>query len=127
MDPVGNINQIVEALRQQIAEKTNRAKTGGKANTGVAGQKQHLARATNAEIQETIAKRLRAVDPDDPSRRHKTIRTFLEAVLLAELGEDLVNDPMFYELVSNVQTAMESDANTRQKLEQLAELLIQRA
>ena len=126
MDPVGNINQIVEALRQQIAEKTNRAKTGGKANVSVTVQKRSLSKPTNAELQETIAKRLRAVDPDDPSRRHKTIRTFLEAVLLAELGEDLVNDPMFYELVGNVQTAMENDLNTRQKLEQLAELLIHR-
>ena len=126
MDPVGNINQIVEALRQQIAEKTNRANTGGKANVSVTVQKRSLSKPTNAELQETIAKRLRAVDPDDPSRRHKTIRTFLEAVLLAELGEELVNDPMFYELVGNVHTAMENDLNTRQTLEQLAELLIHR-
>ena len=124
MDPVGNINQIVEALRQQIAEKTNRTKSGGKANASATGQKRRLSKPTNAELQETIAKRLRALDPDDPSRRHKTIRTFLEAVLLAELGEDLVNDPKFYELVGTVQTAMENDLNTRQKLEQLVELLI---
>ncbi len=127
MDPIGNINQIVEALRQQIAEKTNRAKTSGKANASATGQKRQLSKPTNAELQETIAKRLRAVDPDDPSRRHKTIRTLREAELLAELGEDLVNDPKFYELVGNVQTAMENDANTRQKLEQLAESLLRRA
>ncbi|HEY5800280.1 MAG TPA: hypothetical protein VIT92_08660, partial [Burkholderiaceae bacterium] len=54
-------------------------------------------------------KRVQALDPDDPGRGRKAFRIFLEAVLLGEFGNGLINDPGFYQMVENVQDTMERD------------------
>ncbi|UGQ47981.1 hypothetical protein [Massilia endophytica] len=50
-----------------------------------------------------IAARVAAIDPDDPARGRRAFRIFLEAVLLNELGQQLINDPAFYALADAVE------------------------
>jgi hypothetical protein len=61
------------------------------------------------DLANLVALRVRALDPDDPQRERKAFRVFLESVLLAELGENLINDPAFYRMVDDIQQQMEDD------------------
>ncbi|MCH8618703.1 hypothetical protein [Undibacterium sp. TS12] len=53
--------------------------------------------------------RVKKIKPDDPKKGKKAFRIFLESVLLSELGENLINDPAFYQMVSDIQDTMEAD------------------
>ena len=72
----------------------------------------------------TVARRVRAIDPQDPDRRRKAMRVFLESVLLAELGESLINDDGFYQLVEQVQQQMAADSGLAEIMDQAADLLL---
>lgn len=71
-----------------------------------------------------VARRIRAIDETDPDRRRKAFRVFLESVLLAELGQTLINDPGFYQLVEQVQVQMEADTGLAQAIDEAGELLL---
>jgi hypothetical protein len=64
------------------------------------------------------------IDPDDPQRERKAFRIFLESVLLAELGDELINDPAFYQMVEDVQLQMEGDPELASAISQAAKLLL---
>lgn len=71
-----------------------------------------------------IAVRIKALDPDDPKRGRKAFRIFLESVLLSELGESLINDPQFYQMVDKIQDAMEGDPRIQAAIEQAVAALL---
>jgi len=71
-----------------------------------------------------VEQRVRAIGRDDPQRGRKALRVFLEAALLDELGQHLLADPRFFDLVDEVQAALEQDASCQPVLEQaMAQLL----
>lgn len=100
MTIVGPVQQIVAAIRAEMA---------GGVRAGAARKRPDAkpARDAGARRGTLIAERVRALDPADPERGRKAFRIFLESVLLAELGEELINDHGFYQLVDQVQRAME--------------------
>jgi hypothetical protein len=68
-----------------------------------------------------------AISPDDPQRRRKAFRVFLESVLTAEMGTDLVNDPAFHRLVDDVQRTMEADTERAAAMERAGDFLLAQA
>lgn len=82
------------------------------------GVKSSAARRTQAAANEYAAHqlggliqlRVRQIARDDAQRGRKAFRIFLEAVLLAHFGEALANDPKFYQVLDDIQAAMENDA-----------------
>jgi hypothetical protein len=119
MEPVDNIAQVMQVLRRQMAENLDRLRRSGK----LASQSQPLSSAGAQRVQPTtrqaIARRIKAIDADDPRFLEKATLVFVESVLLAEFGDGLVNDPDFRDLVTQVQTAMRSDAETEKDLRRL--------
>lgn len=109
MTSIDSTTRLAALIRQQID-------TSQQASTLREKQQSSLKRAaieespgqTAAGLRALIAMRVAAIDPDDPDRPRKAFRIFLEAVLLAELGQELANDPAFYGLVDEVQRQMES-------------------
>lgn len=97
---IGPVQQIVAAIR---AEMAGRVQAGAPRRQADA----KTARKPASRTGSLIAERVRALDPADPDRGRKAFRVFLESVLLAELGEELINDPGFYQLVDQVQRTME--------------------
>lgn len=71
-----------------------------------------------------IAQRVRSIPADDPHRRRKAFRIFLESSLLNELGDSLVNDPDFYRLVDQVEEQMSADAQLSEAIDLAAEMLL---
>ena len=73
-----------------------------------------------------LANRILVIAPDDPQRHRKAFRAFLEAVLLAELGESLINDAAFYQMVDDIQQQMESDPQLAKALSDAGAMLLQK-
>jgi len=109
MTSIGNVQQIVAVIRQQLATRASpfdpRLRRGE--GSGGAGAK------SPKDIAALIGQRIKAIDRDDPNRGRKTFRVFLESILLSEFGEDLINDPQFYRIVDDVQHQMETDPSTQ--------------
>lgn len=67
-------------------------------------------RYSEENLSALIEMRIRQIGRDDPQRGRKAFRVFIEAVLLSHFGESLVNDAKFYQIVDDVQNALEADA-----------------
>lgn len=80
--------------------------------------------SVESSSQQVLAARLRAIAPDDPQRRQKAGRAYLESELARELGRGLVNDPAFAQMVEAVHSQMQEDAEVAGLLEQAAEHLL---
>lgn len=74
-----------------------------------------------------IGLRVSAIDRDDPNRGRKAFRIFLEAILVAELGEQLVNEPRFQQLVDQVQGAIDADPQTQAMSQEAITQLLQQS
>jgi hypothetical protein len=122
---ISPVNQLVASIRGQLAGQ--RAATPGKP---VSREKTTTARNTgNAEngasLDQLIAGRIRQIERDAPNRGKKAFRVFLEAVLLAELGEQLMHDPGFYNILDDVQNALTAHPATQKMVEQATAQLLQ--
>ena len=66
-------------------------------------------RTASADMGRTIVQRIREIAPDDPRRRRKAFRVFLESVLAEEFGATLITDPGYQRLVDTVIEQMEKE------------------
>lgn len=71
-----------------------------------------------------VAQRIQALAPDDPERKRKALRIFLESLLLQQLGPELLRDSSFAEMVDTVQGQMEADREIAAAAEALSEILV---
>lgn len=71
-----------------------------------------------------VAVRIRAIQPDDPQRRRRVFRAFLEGSLLNLFGPDATLDPAFQAMVDQVQEAMQANAGLAAPIEQLVDHLL---
>jgi hypothetical protein len=103
-----SIQQIVATIRQEMV-----ARVGAPVSAATPRlQRSKNPRATQDKavgVSRLIGHRIRALQPDDPNRGRKAFRIFLESILLNELGENLVNDPSFYDMVDTIHSQMESN------------------
>jgi hypothetical protein len=121
---------LAAVIRRQVTSLARAGKAGGAASRARAGAARGPsdtgASGASGDIAELVARRVQAIDPDDPGRRRKAFRVFLESVLLAELGEDrLINDAGFYRLVDDVHAQMESDADLAQSMDAASAWLLE--
>jgi hypothetical protein len=119
MEPVHNIAQVMQALRRQMAANLERLGQSGK----LPGQAGLLSGVLPQRVQPTarqaMTRRIKSIDPDDPGFLEKAALVFVESILLAEFGENLLNDPEFRDLATQVQSAMISNAEIRDDLRRL--------
>ncbi|HWW08333.1 hypothetical protein [Collimonas sp.] len=119
MTSINATAEIAALIRSQVASLR---KPSG--STASKSQSKHGKLQDERDIAALIAQRVKVIDPDDPQRERKAFRIFLESVLLAELGGDLINDPAFYQMVEDVQLQMESDPGLALAVSQAAKLLL---
>lgn len=114
MSTIVGVDQLVAAIQAQLAARVRTpAPAAGAQVRGAAPQAKprpgKAGRYDQQNLAGLIALRIRHIAPDDPQRGRKAFRVFLEAVLLSHLGEALVGDPAFFQLVDDVQAALEAD------------------
>ena len=121
MEPISNAGQLIEILRKQLTKSQNRTDVSKKTSS----KPEATASATPHDIgavRQNIREKLQRINSNDPKAEQKSIRIFLESVLLWEFGDRLMDDPKFYALLDDVQHSMESDPVVR---ESLAALMLQ--
>lgn len=111
---VGGVRDLVGLIRGQLAPRTQKAAQA----PARARAAQARARAQDDALAGLVETRVRAIRRDDPQRGRKAFRVFLEVVLLSELGEGLLADPRFFQLLDDVQAALENDEASSKLVEQ---------
>jgi len=74
-----------------------------------------------------VARAVVAIEPDDPNRRRRAFRIYLQAVLARECGIRQVDDAGFQGLIDRVQETMEADPRLRSAIETAGDMLLQSA
>jgi hypothetical protein len=111
---IGNIDRLVAVIQTQLSSRADlqslkRGTAPGKGKTGQASR-------DSEGVEALIGERIKTIRRDDPGRGRKAFRVFLESILLSHFGENLQNDPGFYQLVDDVQFAMEADPSTSEMI-----------
>ncbi|MBA2673918.1 hypothetical protein [Ramlibacter sp.] len=112
----------IQSLRQRGGVSAKDGKRDRPAAAGAAKQD-----TGSDDLALLAAERIRGIRADDPQKKQKAVRVFLESVLLSELGPALVNDPGFSRMVDHVQQQFQDDPQLAQAADQAAELLLQSA
>ncbi len=76
------------------------------------------------EGQPAWAERIRGIRADDPDRRSKALRVFLESVMQQAFGAQAVHDPNFAPMLDAVQQQMRDDPQIAQAADALARVLV---
>src|SRR5690349_15870116 len=103
LNPVGPAALATQLSRVLQGRKSASAKQGQGNDPGHEVQ----GGVVQATLEQRIFRRVAAIDRDDPRRRQKAFRAFIEAQILNELGAELNNDAAFQQLVDDVVAAME--------------------
>ena len=128
---ISSVNQLVASIRSQLAANIA-SSTGNKAAVTSSNQPRKSGKGQapaasgyqSENLENLINQRIRQIERDAPNRGRRAFRVFLEAVLLSQLGEHLINDPRFYQLLDDVQGAIENNPATREMAEEASAQLL---
>ncbi len=81
-------------------------------------------RSKSEKLAARLARRVRAIDVEDPDAEAKVMHVFLESVLLAEFGDHLINDPAFHQIVEGVHQQMQGNAELAAMMKSAARALL---
>jgi hypothetical protein len=115
--------RLAAIVRDQVAALRERAAAQPPPGSGKQGV--HPGAAT--ALPGLLAQRIGAISHDDPERRQKAFRVFLETALLHRLGGALIRDASFPTLVDAVQQRMQADAQLAGAADELALHLLEKA
>lgn len=104
-DGVQALAAIMRAQVQALGRPVIAPSTSGVAR----GEGKSIKRTKSEDLAARLARRVRAIDPADPDAERQAMQVFLESVLLAEIGEHLINDPAFHQVVEGVYQQMSSN------------------
>jgi hypothetical protein len=121
MQPVDNVSQVMQILRRQMAENLERLRGSGRLSGSTVPPTATSVAGTAGTLRQTAERRIKSIDPNDPRHLEKATHLFVESVLLAEFGEQLINNPEFRDLIFSVQSAMLADAELEGDLRRLVE------
>lgn len=71
-----------------------------------------------------VAQSVLAISADDPGRRRKAFRIFLQSHLASECGVDRIESAAFQDIVDRVMAAMDGDPVLKKAVEEAGELLL---
>jgi len=113
MTRIDTHSALAAVIRRQVKSLARPSGSGAASKSGSSLGEGGAATANGdlpaGDIATLVARRVSSIDPDDPNRSRKAFRVFLESVLLAEFGSDLINDAGFHQLVEDVHSQMEAD------------------
>jgi hypothetical protein len=113
IDPLGALARALATLRQTLRHPAGTQKAHKPSSTGskVLGQD----RRTDPQRSPLtlLAPQVAALRADEPMRKRKALRLFIEAVLLEELGQELALDGNFQRIVDRSLEAIEADESMK--------------
>ena len=123
VDKLGPLSQVMLRLQQARGGVTGAKAAPPPDARAAAGHGGPVAQ-TKLPVRERVLQRLAAVDPDDPKRRQRAFRAFVEVRLLDTFGEQLGNDAGFQQLVDDVSQVMQGDEGLRGEIAEAVEMLL---
>jgi len=117
---IGPTSQLLAIIREQIGE--SRIAQGAKSRNTKSGNASKPDKAQR--LFELTAKRIKTISKEDPKRNKKAFKFFLESMMLADFGEEMINDPAFYQLIEQVQLKMEQDPQLSAQIEEAGQHLL---
>jgi len=121
IDPTGALASLLRS-QVRLLDRVPRQKTAEKATASDRGPARQG--ASEPDLAALLASRVKALDPDDPKRRSKALRLFIEHTLMAEFGSNLICDPGFFRMVDQVVAQMTSAAELSQHIDEAVEHLL---
>lgn len=110
MTKIEATRQLANILTAQL-RGANSALTQKKAGAEQKQNRNETPTASSSEkLAQEITRRINGIDKHDTQRKKKAFRIFLESIFIAEFGEHLSQDPAFFQMVTDVQNQMESNA-----------------
>jgi hypothetical protein len=106
MDPISQADRLVIILRQRLAERARSGKAEGKA-------------APRRRPQSRIDP-LRALAAADDSDERQLRRLLVQTLLADQIGQELINEPQFQQVVDRVTEAIEGDGEAARLLGRVA-------
>lgn len=113
---------LIQALRHSASQPEKSASTPSTAQPSNKLETLRAAQATTPQQQ--MLQRVQSIAADDPERRQKAFRFFMEYVLLDKFGKALELDPEFPHLVDQVLAQMSEDPQLLQASRRAADALL---
>lgn len=121
MDPVNQLSQIIQSLRQRL----NKTTAGQDTSLAHAADRQApsvidrrpLTHATITELRDRIGTRIRQL-PVEQRTSKLAAQVFIESVLVWEFGDDILQYKKFGRLSTDIQSAITSDVQAWARLQQ---------
>lgn len=124
MPNIDSTSRFLLQIRAQMSAAALEARATG---TRSPAQRRPAEGSSAPDTQRVLLQRVRAIAPDDPDRRKKAFRVFLESVLADELGIHLLNDPAYHRIVEDVYRTMDRNARLAPAIDKAGEYLLQSA
>jgi hypothetical protein len=119
MEPISQVNPVLDALRRQLAENIERLRKSGKLAAGARAERAASSGAGAEGLEALLKPRLAALDRRSAAGLAAATRVFIEAALVAEFGAALMSDPAFGAMVAEISDSLRQDADTREQLDRL--------
>ena len=120
MEPISQVNPMLEALRRQLAENIERMRKAGKLAAAGRGQgAREPAPAGGEPLEAVLRRRIAPLDRRSPEGLAACTRAFVETVLTAEFGQGLLSDPGLGELLTELSASLREDAEIREQLDRM--------
>lgn len=119
-DPVSRLNQVVLLLRQQLLSRAGKEKSGVGQATGGRVSDARASRSSRQDLNKVISARMDTLRNAGVQSDHLLKRAFIEQILVSGLGDHLVNEAKFQEMVDEVLKTLTQD----QELGLLLEVVI---
>lgn len=99
----------IDSTGLHSAIRTALARRRGAGDTTRAGDNTQPSGRPEPSTSASLSARLAEIALDDPRRRSKVLRAFLESTVLNQLGVELAADPQFGVMLDHVQAQVEAD------------------
>lgn len=108
-DSVSRLNQVVLLLRQQLLSRAGKEKAGAAPSTAARARGGRAARSEKRDLDKVVSARLDTLRNAGIENTHLLKRAFIEQILISGLGDHLVNEARFQELVDEVLKTLVQD------------------
>ena len=112
----------MQALRQRMADRSKKSGSSTAKSPAEKSKPRPSGKASIDELKSQIAARLGAMSPDERSSS-QAARIFVESALAWEFGDEILTDPSFAKLVSDVEQAIASSPEAGKEFADLLETL----
>ncbi len=127
MTRIASSNDLLALIRQQFTALHRHTPGAAEAKPVAREARDPPQRMTGAKADlwaARIAQAIALIRPDDPLRRRKAFRAFMESELAREFGLNDPTSPSFQHLINTVEAGMLADPRISEAIERAGEMLL---